>query len=452
MKPKTKRTVRGLALELIEKIHKQNAYSPLLLNQSIDRHRLEGRDAALLTQLVYGVLQRELTLDFYLRGFLKPNQKLEDWVRDLLYLSIYQMVFLDRIPSHAIVSEAVDLAKYRGHKGIAGFVNGVLRNVIRKGVPSFAELPEEEKWSIEYSHPVWLVKRWIEQFGREEAEAILKANNEPASVSLRINPLKATKEAVLAELEQEGIHAHESEWLPEALLIEKGKVVDQPVFKEGRVSIQDESSMLVAHALDVAPDLIVLDACAGPGGKTAHLAELMEDKGQIIALDLHAHKTKLIDQQADRLGLKSIRTEALDARLAQSAFPAESFDRVLVDAPCTGFGVIRRKPEIKYTKKEQDIKAIAKVQREILDHCAALVKPGGKLVYSTCTIDQEENRDQVLQFLDQHPDYQLDQTLVDRFSFLAKDGETSFKSEGMIQILPSDHDTDGFFIACLVKN
>lgn len=360
------------------------------------------------------------------------------------------MTFLDRIPNHAIVSEAVDLAKKRGHKGIAGFVNGVLRNVIRRGVPSYENLEVEDKLSIKYSHPKWLVKRWVSQFGPDEAEQILSANNEPALVSIRINPLKTSKESVIETLNQEGFEVEEGILSPEALVIKKGKIVHHRVFKEGQVSIQDESSMLVARALDVRPGFDVLDACAGPGGKTTHLAELMGDQGNIVALDLHEHKTKLIDDQASRLGISSIHTRAMDTRQASEEFPNASFDRLLVDAPCTGFGVIRRKPEIKYTKTEKDIETIARIQSDILDSVAGLLKPGGKLVYSTCTIDRSENMDQVHAFLEKHSDFMLDNTLKERLVFLEERGLV-FEEEGILQILPSDCESDGFFIACFIK-
>jgi 16S rRNA (cytosine967-C5)-methyltransferase len=443
-------SVRELALQLIEQVHQQKAYSPLILNQAIESHRLEGRDAALLTQLVYGVLQRELTLEFYLKSFLKPKQKLDAWVRHLLYISLYQMVFLDRIPSHAIVSEAVNIAKKRGHQGISGFVNGVLRNVLRKGVPSFEKLPLEEKLSIEYSHPLWLVERWMKQYGSETTEKILTANNEPPSITARVNPLKTSKAEVLSELEKDGFDVTEGEVSPDAILIKKGKLIGHRLYQEGLVSIQDESSMLVARALGVEPGMTVLDACAGPGGKTTHLAELMKDQGKIVALDLHIHKTALIDKQASRLGISSIETKALDARKVKSVFAAQSFDRLLIDAPCTGFGVIRRKPEIKYTKNEKDIYSLAGIQAAILDSCADLLKPGGKLVYSTCTIDHEENWNQIQFFLANHPDYKLDRTLRERLSYF-EELDMKEEEEGVLQILPSDFDTDGFFISCLVR-
>jgi 16S rRNA (cytosine967-C5)-methyltransferase len=443
-------SVRELALDLIEQVHQQKAYSPLILNQAIETHGLEGRDAALLTQLVYGVLQRELTLEFYLKSFLKPKQKLDTWVRYLLFLSLYQMVFLDRIPSHAIVSEAVNIAKKRGHQGISGFVNGVLRNVLRKGVPSFERLPLEEKLSIEYSHPLWLVERWLKQYGSETTEKILAANNEPPSFTARVNPLKTSRSEILSELENDGFDVTEGEISPDAIVVKKGKLIGHRLFKEGFVSIQDESSMLVARALDVEPGMTVLDTCAGPGGKTTHLAELMKDQGKIVALDLHKHKTALIDNQASRLGIHSIETEALDARKVESVFSPQSFDRLLIDAPCTGFGVIRRKPEIKYTKTEKDIYSLAEIQAAILESCADLLKPGGKLVYSTCTIDHEENRNQIQAFLTNHPDYKLDPTLRERLSFF-KELDTKEEEEGVLQILPSDFDTDGFFISCLVR-
>ncbi|MFC7392503.1 16S rRNA (cytosine(967)-C(5))-methyltransferase RsmB [Scopulibacillus cellulosilyticus] len=442
---------RELALDVLIRIEKNHAYSQLLLHETIKRHPLNKKDIGLLTQLVYGVIQRRLTLDYYLHAFIDKKKKIDAWVKWLLYLSIYQKVYLDKIPDHAIVNEAVNIARRRGHKGIVGFVNGVLRQMIRKGFPDPADItPENKRLSIMYSHPSWLLERWINLYGLDEALAICETNNQPAPVSVRVNPLKTDVQRLIQTLADAGIEAEPGAVAPEAVTIISGNAADTMAYKEGLFTIQDESSMLVAHALDAKPGMTVLDACAGPGGKTGHIAEKMDNHGSICALDLHAHKTKLIDQQANRLDIDIIHTRALDARKANDVFPAESFDRILIDAPCSGFGVIRRKPEIKWEKTEKDVEQIAKVQADILDQIAPLVKAGGKLVYSTCTIDRKENTDTVNRFLNEHPEFELDESLINRMpDIVGQHGQ--WQNGGMVQILPQQFQTDGFFISCLKR-
>ncbi|MFC4617294.1 16S rRNA (cytosine(967)-C(5))-methyltransferase RsmB [Camelliibacillus cellulosilyticus] len=443
---------RKIALDVLEKVNKNQAYSGLALNHAIEEMHPSVKDVALITQIVYGTLQHRLTLDFYIDAFIQKRKKIDAWVRELLRLSFYQMVYLKKIPAHAAVNEAVTIAKRRGGRGVAGFVNGVLRAAHRQGVPEISRIPKGVgQMAIEYSHPEWLVKRWIQQYGEKDALLLLKANNEAPDVSLRVNALKSDPDTLKNELVQDGFDVQVGRLAPEALVVNKGKIVGHPVYKEGKVSIQDESSMLVARALDLKPGMAVLDACAGPGGKTAHLAELMGDEGMINALDIHKHKTRLIDEQAERLGLTSIHTKVLDAREAGTAFAKASFDRILVDAPCTGFGVIRRKPEIKYQKTPKDISGLAKVQQAILNAVVPLLKVGGKLVYSTCTIDEEENALGVKAFLERTPEMSLDGTLRNRLPI--KLGQSSrWTDDGMVQLLPQDFGTDGFFIACFIKN
>ncbi|MBM7644309.1 16S rRNA (cytosine967-C5)-methyltransferase [Scopulibacillus daqui] len=442
---------RELALDILIKVEKNHAYSQLLLHDTIKRHPLNPKDTGLLTQLVYGVLQRKLTLDYYLHAYVDKKKKMAAWVKWLLYLSIYQKVYLDKIPDHAVVNEAVTIARRRGHKGIAGFVNGVLRQMMRKGFPDLSDIDSKShRLSIKYSHPYWLIERWIQLYGEDEALAVCETNNQPAPVTLRVNQLKTNREMLIQTLADAGIEAHEGHVAPEAVSIASGPAADTKAFREGLFTIQDESSMLVAHALDVKPGMDVLDACAGPGGKTGHIAEKMANSGSIHALDLHAHKTKLIDQQAERLGIDIIHTKALDAREAARVFSEKSFDRILIDAPCSGFGVIRRKPEIKWEKTANDVEQIAKVQADILNAVAPLVKTGGKLVYSTCTIDQKENIDTVTRFLKDHADFEVDETLYKRMpAVVQKYGQ--WENRGMVQILPHQFETDGFFISCLKK-
>ncbi|WP_099224287.1 16S rRNA (cytosine(967)-C(5))-methyltransferase RsmB [Listeria costaricensis] len=437
------KTVRELALESIQKIEKNGSYSHLLINEVLKGQNIKPVDKALLTELVYGTIQRKLTLDFYLSPFLKKEP--EDWVRNLLRLSVYQMVYLDKIPAHAILHEAGEITKTRGHQGITKFVNGVLRNIERKGLPAFSTIQDPVKrLAIQASLPEWLAERWIHQYGPEKAAAIGEAFLTPPHQSIRVNKWRTSREAVQKELAEAGIETTPSAYIEEALLVDHGTIAETPLFKDGLISIQDESSMLVAHALRLEEGLQVLDACAAPGGKTTHIAEKMRNTGQVTALDIHAHKTKLIRQAVKRIGLRNVQTKEIDARTASRHFEPASFDRVLVDAPCTGFGVLRRKPDIKYQKTAEDIHRLHDIQLAILADVSQLVKDNGILVYSTCTIDQEENRQVAEAFLAAHPSFELiDVALPEKIAHLQKNG--------YLELLPTDIDSDGFFVASFQK-
>ncbi|MBA2870755.1 16S rRNA (cytosine967-C5)-methyltransferase [Anoxybacillus calidus] len=442
------KNVREVALETLLAIEKNQAYSNLLLNKMIEKHQLSSKDVGLLTEIVYGTIQRRDTLDYFLSPFLKKSSKLEVWVKVLLRLSLYQMLYLDRVPDRAAIYEAVEIAKKRGHKGIASMVNGVLRAVQREGVPSLEKIADPvERLAVETSHPIWLVKRWVKQFGMDEARKMCETNLLPPEQTARVNIARITVEEAIERLRQEEVEVTNGDVAPEAIKAVKGNLAHTLAYKEGYLTIQDESSMLVAKALGAKENEYVLDSCAAPGGKSTHIAELMHNTGQVVSLDIHDHKVKLIQEQAERLHLTNIQTKVLDSRKVSEYFEKESFDKILVDAPCTGFGVLRRKPDIKYAKTENDIRQLAKIQREILAAVAPLLKKGGILVYSTCTIDQEENSDVIEDFLRHHPQFNLDETLKERLPEKVR----PYVSEGKLQILPHYFGSDGFFIASLRK-
>lgn len=442
----SKKNVRNLALDVLIDIEKKQAYSNLSLHHVIETNELSAQDVALLTELVYGTVQRRDTLDYYLQPFVKG--KIEPWVRLLLRLSLYQMVYLDRIPDRAVLFEAVEIAKRRGHRGIASLVNGVLRSIQRQGLRSFDEIQDDlERLAIATSHPLWLVRRWVEQFGLDATKRMCEANVLPPEQTARVNTTKATVSDVIAELKKEGIEAVPSTVVDVGVKMVKGNAAKTKAFQNGLLTIQDESSMLVAYALSPNETDVVLDCCAAPGGKTTHIAERMNNRGRIVALDIHDHKVKLIEQQAKRLGLSNIEAKQLDSRQAHTQFAAETFDRILVDAPCSGLGVIRRKPEIKYAKNEKDIAQLAEIQLNILRAVAPLLKRGGTLVYSTCTVDREENERVIAKFLDEHPQYERDQTLALRLP----SSVAPYVHDGMLQLLPHHVFSDGFFIATLKK-
>ena len=437
--------IRELALDLIYSVEKNQSYSNLLLNNVINKNHLSSADSRLLTEITYGTIQRKLTLDYFLQPFVKNSAKLEDWVIILLRLSLYQMYYLDKIPDHATIFEAVEIAKRRGHKGISSMVNGVLRNVQRKGVPSLDLIENPiERISIETSHPLWLVERWVKQYGLEKTKDMCVSNLHAPQQTARINSRKTTRSEVLEILEAEGFAVKVSDTIPDGIVCLQGNLAHSQAFKNGLLTIQDESSMLVAYALGAEQGDKVLDSCAAPGGKTTSIAEKLGD-GTIVALDLHQHKVKLIDQQATRLGLTNITTMAYDARKVQEKFAEESFDKVLVDAPCSGLGVMRRKPDVKYTKSATDIERLATIQKDILQATAPLVKQGGTLVYSTCTVDKEENEGTVKAFLANHPEMEaialenLPEQLMTK------------QQDGMLQVFPQDIGSDGFFVAAFIK-
>ncbi|MGF9725979.1 16S rRNA (cytosine(967)-C(5))-methyltransferase RsmB [Bacillus safensis] len=443
-----KSNVREVALDALIKLEQNQAYSNLLLQSVMKDKDLADQDKPLLTELVYGTLQNKLALDYMLAPFVKKPQKVAPWVMQLLRMSLYQMVYLEKIPDRAAIHEAVELTKKRGHKGISSLVNGVLRSVQREGVPSFDAIKDPVKrLSIETSHPLWLVQEWAQAYGFEAAENMCRIHLVPPKQTLRVNRMKTDRTALQQKLMDTGIETELGDLSEDALKLMKGSIVSTPSFQEGYVTIQDESSMLVARALDPQPGETVLDACAAPGGKSTHIAERMNDEGKIVSLDLHEHKVKLIKQAAKRLNLTQIEAKALDARKAADYYSEASFDRILIDAPCSGFGVIRRKPDMKYTKSQEDSARLAAIQQAILKEAAPLLKPGGTLVYSTCTMDPTENQQVIHAFLQEHQDFEPDLSLNERLP----EQVAPFVQNGSVQILPHYFGTDGFFICSMRK-
>ncbi|WP_272949056.1 16S rRNA (cytosine(967)-C(5))-methyltransferase RsmB [Paenibacillus contaminans] len=445
------KSAREIAMDVLTRVDTDKAYSNLLLNQMLQKHKLERPDAGLATELVYGTIQRLNTIDHFLARFVaKGIHKLEPWVRSLLRLSFYQIYYLQRIPAHAAVNEAVNIAKKKGHQGISGMVNGVLRNVLRQ--KDALVIGEDghavRQISLLHSHPEWLVARWVRQYGEETTARMCEANNEAPHASARVNRMKRTREDMLGALAASGLDAAPSKLAPAGIVVKGGgNLALTPWYAEGEISVQDESSMLVAEAVSPRPGMRVLDCCSAPGGKTAHMAEKMGDNGTIVACDLHPHKEQLIRDQADRLGLSAIRTIVGDAEKLDAAFEAESFDCILLDAPCSGLGVIRRKPDLKWAKAETDIEDICGVQHAILESVHKLLKPGGILVYSTCTVERSENEGMIERFTREHPEFRLEP-----FPEGALPPELEAEGRrGMLQLLPHHFHSDGFFIARLRK-
>lgn len=453
--PRRRLTARDVALEVLVRVEKEGSYSNLELNRALKEAQLERADAALATELVYGTIQRLNTIDGVLaRKVQRGLAKLKPWVRNLLRMTVYQLRYLDRVPPHAAVNEAVAIAKRRGQQAMGGFVNGVLRAIMRE--PELWTAPPADgavsRIAWEHSHPEWLVARWIAAYGEAETAAMCAANNRPPHGSARVNRLRGTREALLAEMRADGYRAEASALSADGIVAAgAGNLAHSAWYRDGRLSVQDESSMLVVEALRPEPGMRVLDCCAAPGGKSTHIAERMGDMGEVMANDVHAHKVALIEEQAVRLGLTSLRVMNVDAAELGQALPPASFDAVLLDAPCTGFGVIRRKPDIKWAKREEDVAAIAALQERLLTEAARMVRPGGRLVYSTCTVEPEENGDAVRRFLERTPGWALDASWTSALPHDALDAALRRSPAGMLQVLPQDAGSDGFFIACLQR-
>ncbi|MGF6951178.1 16S rRNA (cytosine967-C5)-methyltransferase [Neobacillus sp. B4I6] len=440
--------VRAIAMDSLVAIEKNQSYSNLLLNNTIEKHELSPKDVGLLTELTYGTLQRRMALDYYLEPFVKDNKKLANWVHHLLRLTLYQMIYLDRIPDRAAIYEAVEIAKSRGHKGIASLVNGVLRSIQREGLPSMEEITDPNKrLSLETSHPEWLITRWVNQFGYEKTKEMCEVNLTAPLQTARVNLTKISRDECVAILEEDGFQIEKSPIIPEAIRSLKGNLASTIAFKYGMFTIQDESSMLAAYALGAKQNEFILDACAAPGGKSTHIAEKMDNTGEVVSVDLHQHKVRLINDNAKRLGLENIKTSVSDSRQIQEKFNKESFDRILLDAPCSGLGVMRRKPDMKYTKTEKDIERLSTIQQDLLMSVSPLLKKDGILVYSTCTVDKEENEYTVKTFLKNNPEFEGDLSFKNRMPEAIQPLITGFD----VQIFPQDLGSDGFYIAVLRK-
>ncbi|PAE16357.1 16S rRNA (cytosine(967)-C(5))-methyltransferase [Virgibacillus sp. 7505] len=440
--------LRDTAVTLLSRIGDQGGYSHLLLDQTIRNKGFDSRDTGLLTEIVYGTLSYKLTLEYFLSKFV--TKKLESWAKWLLLSAFYQMYALDRVPDHAVIHESVEIAKQRGHKGIASLVNAVLRNAQRKGFPKLDDIQDPaERISLETSHPRWLVERWISQYGEKTAREMCAVNQVEKPISVRVQPMLITRDEAMEELESQGFTVRPSSINPQGIIVEEGNILKSDLFLSNQVTVQDQTSMLAGQMVDAAAGMTVLDACSAPGGKTTHIAETMENEGKLYAYDLHAKKAKQVQQKAEKLKLTIIEADQADARNLQERHEPESFDRILLDAPCSGLGVLRGKPDIKYHKSEQDVLSLASIQAELLEQVAPLLKKDGKLVYSTCTVDQAENEQVVRAFLKQHPNFEVDP------EFQTDLPQAVQKAPGLtdagLQVFPQDFNTDGFFLVRLVR-
>lgn len=449
------KTARVMALEVLQAIEQNNAFSNIALNTALEKYNPGKLDRGFITELVYGTLRSIGTIDWILGKFLKkPLTTLPLFIKNILRLGVYQIIYLDKVPDSAACNESVNLAKHYGHAGTVKLVNGVLRNVVRNreqlDLPDIAIDPVKGI-SIRYSHPEWLVKRWIDEFGTTGAAELCQANNEIPPNAIRTNTLKITREELKQVLVDEGVESTDGRFAPETLVIAGFKSVGSiAAHISGLFMVQDESSTLVGQSVSPAPGSYVIDACSAPGGKSTHMAQLMKNQGRIISVDVHPHKIRLIKENATRLGIEIIEPVVLDATELDKHYRSQA-DYILVDAPCSGLGVLRRRPEIRWRKNEGQIKELQSLQLKILASAARCLKPGGILVYSTCTVTHEENIDVITEFLHRNPEYKLD-SLSGLFpSTLEEMPGTQSLDKGYVQLMPQIHGTDGFFIARLKK-
>lgn len=439
---------REAAIVIVNKVLREKAYSNIAMKQVLEQSNLSRVDKALVTEIVNGTLKNLIKLDYIAGQFVKMNKKLDHAIEDILRTGIYQILYLDRIPDSAVCNEGSNLARKYSNEGAVKFVNGVLRNVSRN--KENIQFPDKAKHpvnylSVVYSHPAWIVEKWLSDFGFEFTEQLLNANNQVPSFTIRVNKLKTDKESLVKILEQEGIEYSHGIYNKEALYIKGTSAIEnKPSFQQGYYQIQDESSMLAGHVLSPKAGDLIIDVCSAPGGKATHAAELMDNKGRIIARDIFEHKLELIKQSCKRLGITIIETELFNAKELDHKFIGKA-DKVLVDAPCSGLGVLRRKPDLKWKKVPDDFEALAKLQQQILSKAAEYVKPGGVLLYSTCTINKSENIKVVEAFLKSREDFYME----DLGQFLPLNLEAHTKDKGYIEIFPNIHGIDGFFIARL---
>lgn len=423
-------TARELAINILYKIENAESYSNIEIDKEFNKSDLSALDKGLASELVYGVLTWKITIDEIIKRYSSIKlKKISPWILNILRIGIYQIVFLDRIPESAAVNESVKLAKKYGHEFSSRFTNAILRKIEKNEMDKLIDylsskaLLEDEIISIITSHPLWLVDELLKEYDKKFVTALLNANNIKPEITLRANLVKTTRDELYKLLQLKGVECKKGN-LPDS--IKANKIVD---FSTQLFSVQDEAAQMACLKLGVQKGDKVLDTCAAPGGKTTYLAGLMENQGRIDAWDIHEHRVKLIEDLAKTLGVTIIKASQKDATEYTSILSGH-YDKILLDVPCTGIGVIRKKPDIKWTRKPEDIESLAEVQADILNICSNYLRCGGRMVYSTCTVFARENHLQIENFLSKHPEFNLVEE---------------------INLYPHIDGTDGFYIAVLER-
>jgi 16S rRNA (cytosine967-C5)-methyltransferase len=441
---------RKTAILILKDIY-NGAYSNIILQKKLDKFK-DIRDKNLITELVYGVLRQQKRLDYILSQISNRDlTKIHLIVKIALRLGLYQLVFLDRIPARAVVNETVNALKGLSNKGAISFLNAVLRSYLRKR--NKIKYPDSDRLPLKYltyyySHPEWILKIWLKEYGFDDTLRLCIYNNRVPELSLRYNTLKFTEREFLEFFNYNNIDIKKS-FVPSSFVINSSSnIKNLPLYNEGGFFVQGQAATLSSLILNPEPGMRVLDMAAAPGGKTCHLAEIMENKGELIALDIYKHKIKLIKKNLYRFGINIVTPVISDGR---KYYSSKLFDMILVDAPCSGLGLIASKPEIKWNKKKDDIKKLSRIQMELLENALLLLKPGGILLYTTCTLNREENQDLIRRFLILH---QNDLDIYDIKSDLKRlkiDNVINVQKEGWLELFPPDSNTEGFFMAKLIK-
>ena len=445
------KTIRHLAVDILTQIQKSREFASPLLDDCLNKHHLSGTpDGCLLTHLVYGVLRLRGHLDWILTRLYRGNfEKLDEGVKNVLRVGLYQLKFSDRLPDFAVVNEAVKIAKIiRPDK--SALVNAVLRNYLRRAdqipFPSH-EKNQTQYIAIKHAHPLWLVKKWVKVFGSEETESLCSANNQLPPLTLRVNTLKISRAEIKQKLGEAGFDTKETLYSPDGLILNASAspVQKTDFFDAGFLRLQDEGGQLISYLFNAGKSSSILDACSGSGGKATHLAALMKNNGRIVAMDHSAERIAELTREVRRLGISIIEAQMADLSVELPDSIKEKFDGVLVDAPCSGTGTLRRNPEIKWRTTENDVTAFAVAQKNILQNASAAVKKGGRLIYCTCSLLPDENENIIEDFLKHHPGFSLcpppdsiHPTLVD--------------THGFFHTYPQRHNMDGFFGAILIRS
>lgn len=437
--------VRHLAVKILNRFDRSDSYIDKLLSHELKHEHLDYRDKALLNEIVNGVIRWRGKIDWILTGFYHGDyQKCLNLVKNSMRIALYQMLFLNRIPIPAAIYESVEIVKKIQGEKTAAIVNGVLRNIARN-VENIRYPDKEEDetyfYAVLHSHPKWIVKRWVERFGLQEAERLMEYNNRRPYIPVRIVSTNTDKESIREIFQKHNISFTESPFHPNTLLIESPRydLSASEIFKTGKITIQDPSATLAAKLCDAKPGETVIDLCAAPGGKSFMIAEMMQNQGKVLAVDKHESKLRFINDGINRLGLSIIEPVTKDS---ESHKFSESADIVFADVPCSGLGTISKKPDIKWKKETEDLIKLIPHQRKILDNAARIVKPGGVIVYSTCTIEPEENENNIKWFLEKYPDFKLDPAE----NYLPK----SLCKDGFYYSIPHISKMDGAFAARLI--
>ncbi|MBS4957536.1 MAG: 16S rRNA (cytosine(967)-C(5))-methyltransferase RsmB [Clostridium sp.] len=433
---------REVALNIINRVLIEGAYSNLVLSNELNESDLNEKDRALVTELVYGTIRRKKTLDMIISNYIKDISLMDERVLNILRMAIYQMHFLDKVPEFAACNEAVELAKQISVQD-SKLVNGILRSYTKN--PDDMDVKDKiDRLVYQYSYEPWFIRMMYKQYGEENGRKILSGLNATPKVTVRVNASKGDYDEVFERLEEMEYDVEEGYACPEAIIIKGGSSIENnELFKEGLITVQDESAMLVSPLLDLNPGDVALDLCAAPGGKTTHIAELLEDEGKVYSFDLHENKLSLINENLHRLGLNNVEVEAMDATKLNSKYVACA-DKVLIDVPCSGLGIIRKKPEIKWNKSRKSLKDLVPTQRAIMENAWMYLKNGGTMIYSTCTLNTEENQDNVEWFLNKYKDAKVEKI------FLGNMDNFIYNNDGSLTILPNEY-MDGFYIAKISK-